>query len=191
MPSKLDILKHWYAKYYYLDSESPSCFVCNVEENLERAHLIPKSLGGTNDVDNLVLLCRKCHANAPNIAISKEFMLDWIGKESEKYLKIVGFGRITKDDFAKLSGDMAIIVKRLMAIYSNNDATDIIKNFLMFKFENDTLVVTAHNNADVNTKIYYFNYLSKYANLEEEFKIYLKDKIGFEYVKELNNKDNI
>lgn len=37
------------------------CKTCGSRENLEVHHVIPLSKGGTNTLDNLVTLCRKCH----------------------------------------------------------------------------------------------------------------------------------
>ena len=42
---------------------SEHCFVCGFENEhaLEEHHIIPRSLGGTDDEDNIVLLCANCH----------------------------------------------------------------------------------------------------------------------------------
>ena len=37
------------------------CGKCGSTENLELHHMIPASLGGTNDENNLIWLCNKCH----------------------------------------------------------------------------------------------------------------------------------
>jgi hypothetical protein len=37
------------------------CGKCGSTENLELHHMIPMSLGGTNDENNLIWLCNKCH----------------------------------------------------------------------------------------------------------------------------------
>lgn len=37
------------------------CYFCDNIENLEKHHIIPKSKGGLDTNDNLILLCRKCH----------------------------------------------------------------------------------------------------------------------------------
>jgi hypothetical protein len=49
---------------------------------LERAHIIPESLGGDDIPSNYVLLCRECHRQAPNTC-DKENMWDWI-KDNKK-----------------------------------------------------------------------------------------------------------
>jgi len=53
------------------------CWRCGYDEKLERCHIIPHALGGQDAPDNLVLLCKRCHAENPNVA-DKEVMWDWI-----------------------------------------------------------------------------------------------------------------
>ena len=50
---------------------------CGYEKRLQRCHIIPDSLGGKDEPANLVLLCERCHIDAPNVE-SKTFMWDWI-----------------------------------------------------------------------------------------------------------------
>lgn len=56
---------------------STVCWRCGCERKLQRCHIIPDSLGGTDEPSNFVLLCSECHQEAPNIE-SKEFMWNWI-----------------------------------------------------------------------------------------------------------------
>lgn len=51
------------------------CWRCGYERNLERCHIIPDSLGGKDEPSNLVLLCKRCHAEDPNVA-DPEIMWD-------------------------------------------------------------------------------------------------------------------
>ena len=44
---------------------------------LERCHIVPRMLGGSGDASNLVLLCRTCHNEAPDVD-DTEFMWQWI-----------------------------------------------------------------------------------------------------------------
>ena len=53
------------------------CWRCGCKRNLERCHIIPEALGGKDEPSNLVLLCKRCHIDAPNVE-SKTFMWDWI-----------------------------------------------------------------------------------------------------------------
>lgn len=43
------------------------CWRCGYERNLQRCHIIPDSLGGKDEPSNLVLLCKRCHAEGPNV----------------------------------------------------------------------------------------------------------------------------
>ena len=53
------------------------CWRCGYKKTLERCHIIPDSLGGEDKPENLVLLCKRCHIEAPNVE-SKTFMWDWL-----------------------------------------------------------------------------------------------------------------
>lgn len=53
------------------------CWRCGYETPLERAHIIPDSLGGLDEPSNFVLLCTHCHASAPNV-LDPEIMWDWL-----------------------------------------------------------------------------------------------------------------
>jgi hypothetical protein len=53
------------------------CWRCTQGRNLQRCHIIPHALGGSEEPSNLVLLCAQCHAEAPNVADST-FMWTWL-----------------------------------------------------------------------------------------------------------------
>lgn len=53
------------------------CWRCAQKRNLQRCHIIPRSLGGTEEPSNLVLLCAQCHSEAPNVN-DPEFMWTWL-----------------------------------------------------------------------------------------------------------------
>lgn len=53
------------------------CWRCGCQRNLQRCHIVPASLGGKDEASNLVLLCKRCHADGPNVA-DEEIMWDWI-----------------------------------------------------------------------------------------------------------------
>jgi len=81
--SKKDIVDYW-VKYQdecglsvdWAEAKE-RCWRCGYETNLQRCHIIPESLGGKDEPSNLVLLCSRCHIDAPNVE-SKTFMWDWI-----------------------------------------------------------------------------------------------------------------
>lgn len=77
------------------DWGEPCCFACNswtevaienpdddlkqlwdspiVRKNLQRAHIIPDALGGTDTPSNLFCLCRRCHRDSPDTIYKREF----------------------------------------------------------------------------------------------------------------------
>ncbi|ECY6091243.1 HNH endonuclease, partial [Salmonella enterica subsp. enterica serovar Enteritidis] len=58
---------------------------------LERAHIIPHSLGGSNDVSNYILLCNKCHRESPDIA-NESALIEWMNgqpTEMESMLRLI------------------------------------------------------------------------------------------------------
>ena len=37
------------------------CSVCGAKENLELHHILPLAMGGSNDIDNMMVLCHEHH----------------------------------------------------------------------------------------------------------------------------------
>lgn len=78
-----EIVKYWANRINESDlsidwSEAESrCWRCGCKRNLQRCHIIPDSLGGEDQPSNLVLLCKRCHEDGPNVENS-EIMWDWI-----------------------------------------------------------------------------------------------------------------
>ncbi|WP_245234630.1 HNH endonuclease [Streptomyces flavochromogenes] len=56
----------------YLGMDEAACLVC-WRRPVERAHVVPTSLGGSMDVRNFALLCRDHHAEAPDVADAESF----------------------------------------------------------------------------------------------------------------------
>lgn len=48
-----------------------SCKCCGSSENLEYDHIIPYSCGGSSEVSNIQLLCKKCNRSKSNSCICK------------------------------------------------------------------------------------------------------------------------
>ncbi len=46
-----------------LDKYQNQCAICGRQDNLEVDHIVPVARGGTNDIDNLQILCRRCNAS--------------------------------------------------------------------------------------------------------------------------------
>lgn len=67
----------------------PCCFACGREfdvnslGSLQKAHIIPHSMGGSEEPDNMLLLCPVCHRNSPDTT-TKESMISWLYKERKQ-----------------------------------------------------------------------------------------------------------
>ncbi|MGW7053149.1 HNH endonuclease [Streptomyces sp. NPDC054887] len=108
VPSKWAIAQHWaasaqrhtFAPRMY-DLGEPCCFACgwyserwdkgsariNWERaTLERAHIVPSSLGGSDEADNLILLCSPCHKESPDWPDPRE-MARWLAKRPARSSK--------------------------------------------------------------------------------------------------------
>ncbi|MFC9153816.1 HNH endonuclease [Streptomyces bauhiniae] len=66
----------------YLGLEEPICLIC-WQSPVERAHVIPESLGGSNDVRNFALLCSRHHREAPDVADAEAFW-SWVDYACER-----------------------------------------------------------------------------------------------------------
>jgi hypothetical protein len=107
LPKKSEIFLHWkpYLDQQGLGYDEPHCWACGYgwkrksaptnqsfsddelaniydrEKHLQRCHIIPRSLGGSDDVSNLFLMCSECHDLAPNTSSSDSFF-KWVEKQS-------------------------------------------------------------------------------------------------------------
>jgi hypothetical protein len=70
------------------------CWRCAYKARLEKCHIVPASLGGPDTADNLVLLCGRCHREAPNHQ-DPRYMWRWLRATNvplyETYWTIRGF----------------------------------------------------------------------------------------------------
>jgi len=63
------------------------CYLCGFTEAIERHHIKPRSLGGNDKVENLIILCPNCHTLAhknkvkENYLLSKKIMVENITKK--------------------------------------------------------------------------------------------------------------
>lgn len=81
--SKKEIIEYWETRVYEgnlsvdFAEAHERCWRCGCKCTLHRCHIIPHSLGGKDDPSNMVLLCNRCHREAPNID-DAEFFWDWL-----------------------------------------------------------------------------------------------------------------
>lgn len=77
MPSKKKVFKHWFVwlademDYVMWDARRPryDCFRCGWG-HAERCHITPRHEGGSDDPDNLHLLCGICHVESEYMDVS-------------------------------------------------------------------------------------------------------------------------
>ena len=137
------------------------CWRCGRKKAVERCHIIPHSLGGSNDPSNFVLLCKTCHAECPDVN-DKEFMFEWIEKTKRDHftvhLDLYKFwtGRDMQDDLDLIRKKSDVSDEEILKIFSH-----IIGN----KFCNEG-EVGGHSNNDETT-----NYLVR-KSIEELKKKY-------------------
>lgn len=119
---------------------------------VQRAHIVPHSLGGEDIPSNYVLLCSDCHKEAPNTS-NKEDMWDWI-KSNHLPMAFSGTYRLEK----------GLILFKQKEGYSFFDKALHIKNLTQV-IKNEYNNVSTHG-AFMNESTYYYMFKSiidKYA----------------------------
>ena len=85
-----EIVEHWKESRRFLDLDIAEdaarecCWRCGAQQDVQQCHIVPDALGGPYAESNLVLLCGRCHGEAPNLADS-DIMFDWIRAYRKKY----------------------------------------------------------------------------------------------------------
>jgi hypothetical protein len=85
--SELDVAVDWGD----WNTERNKCWCCGHESRLQRCHVVPKSLGGSDAAANIVPLCAQCHDKAPDVIDPSE-MFRWIAKQQNP-VSGLGLGR--------------------------------------------------------------------------------------------------
>lgn len=76
---KAKIRKVWRGQSTSLSIDNFLCTLVYCTTNLEVDHMLPLSKGGSNEYDNLWLLCRECHKD--KTALERSGKLDWLYAE--------------------------------------------------------------------------------------------------------------
>lgn len=58
---------------------------CNYTQFLEVYHIVPKEKGGTNTLDNLVVLCPQCRFAAYSAEITEDGLRTWVKERVERF----------------------------------------------------------------------------------------------------------
>ena len=86
MPSPKKIFEYWESR---IENIYPrQCFACSSLDTtrLERAHILARCSGGSDEVDNLHLLCSYCHVSSEKISGEKYWQ--WFKYTSENWIEI-------------------------------------------------------------------------------------------------------
>lgn len=133
MPSNYQIFDYWKDKKLpggicvLWDYGEPSCWGCSLPIHvetpellkkgdfktiwnktsgyLERCHIIPRSLGGSNDPSNLFLLCSECHIQSPDTD-NPEIFMKWIAHRRQNSI-----GGVNYQDVINAVKDACVIYK--------------------------------------------------------------------------------
>ncbi len=67
------------------------CWYCGCFEISTVDHVVPKSKGGSDDLDNLVLCCKSCNSKKQDLSVHEfKFKLSWEKTEYSKSVNHIG-----------------------------------------------------------------------------------------------------
>lgn len=102
------------------------CVFCGSTENLQTDHLIPKSRGGVDSGDNLVLTCQRCNSSR-----SDKGVFEWLGlKEKDKLHRLVA-GKYLKElfDLHSRKGTLETSIEELHTLCTNCRNLEVCKEW--------------------------------------------------------------
>lgn len=196
--TKEEIIDYWENKQYEGElsvdwSEAGErCWRCGYKKPLERCHIIPDSLGGKDETSNMVLLCKRCHIEAPNVE-DKNFMWYWIR----------AYGTPFYDTFWKIRAQKEYEFIYKKSFIQELEERDIISDSDLRRFWNTDIGKTSthfghpwyNTSTDAGVlKMRLDAYDKKYGNLKPKSKEYREKEKKFEdlvyYIFELAKKYN-
>jgi len=127
-----EIVKHWSKIVDESDiavdwcDANVRCWRCaRKKKTLERCHIIPESLGGTGDVNNLILLCKDCHQESPDVLESK-YIWEWIKNTKADYYNLWDIQK-SFSEYEKIYGE-TVDVSLLKAIpEKSKNSNDLVE----------------------------------------------------------------
>ena len=84
------IIKYWETNSHEFNlsidfsEANKRCWRCGYKSKLEKCHIIPHSLGGSDEPHNYILLCSLCHAEGPNVE-DEQIFWDWLKAHKVDY----------------------------------------------------------------------------------------------------------
>jgi len=87
------------------------CWRCGYEtKKLQKCHVVAKQFGGSLSPENVVLLCRECHDEAPDVTDSSE-MWRWIKETRPKF----GYGTLKAERAFAIAVSRGVDLRRFNA----------------------------------------------------------------------------
>jgi hypothetical protein len=146
VPGKWALAQHWAAlpdtdrsifAPYLEDLSHPCCFACGWFSErwtegrspkasweralLERAHITPAGLGGTDQADNIILLCTPCHHESPDWHDPWE-MATWIARRPERASKEIEH----VDRWLAAAAEVPQLAAALRDVEARGGTTDVV-----------------------------------------------------------------
>jgi len=84
MPTRAQIYNHWAPLMFDPPEDydkTKTCWGCGQQSALQRCHIIARCDGGTDEVNNLLLLCKRCHYSQETICMDE--------KRREKFVELI------------------------------------------------------------------------------------------------------
>lgn len=102
------------------------CVFCGATDELQTDHLIPKSRGGIDSADNLVLSCRSCNASRNDNGV-----FEWLGLKKKDNLHRLVAGKYLKElfDMHSEKGTLDISIAELNKLCLNCRNPELCKEW--------------------------------------------------------------
>lgn len=126
----MDNTRKWFTKNrkYYFDNLDNKCINCDKTDNLQLHHIVPLSIGGTNKLSNVVVLCGECHGKLHGVNWSKHSELTRKGMETARLNgKQIGLKEGTKLTTKKSIEAKEIIMKHSKDFNGTLKDPDVMK----------------------------------------------------------------
>lgn len=120
------------------------CWGCGSVQSrsLERCHIVPYSLGGSNEPSNYFLMCSKCHREAPN-TMWPEIFYEWIQQRETA--------------FSALQRSIIDAIEPFSQLITEDNITELVAALK----ENYTASVMNHNGVNEATRAGYIRHTLK------------------------------
>jgi 5-methylcytosine-specific restriction endonuclease McrA len=149
LPSRSEIVTAW-AHYHrdntlpwreddFMDWGEPECWACRYYSEswpdgsykawdkaagLQRCHVIPQALGGSDEPLNLVILCEPCHADSPD-HVDPSHMYEWMRAQPKRFM-----GTWHPDHIAELQRIMETALASMTEAEVMQQAGDVVSRFM-------------------------------------------------------------